>query len=77
MNRLAKIAVPVMGTALAAAAVTAFLVAPAKASEKKKAPCMGANIAHRGLHKADKSVPENSLAAFRDAVEGGYGIDLI
>ena len=75
MNRLAKIAVPVMGTALAAAAVTAFLVAPAKASDKKKAPFMGANIAHRGLHKADKTVPENSLAAFRDAVEGGYGVE--
>lgn len=32
--------------------------------------------AHRGLHKKDKSVPENSLPAFMQAVESGYGIEL-
>ncbi|WBU57118.1 glycerophosphodiester phosphodiesterase family protein [Paracoccus sediminicola] len=31
-------------------------------------------IAHRGLHS--KGVPENSLAAFRAAIEAGYGIEL-
>lgn len=30
--------------------------------------------AHRGLHDAEK--PENSMAAFRAALEGGYGIEL-
>lgn len=30
-------------------------------------------IAHRGLHKA--GVPENSIAAFRAAIEAGYGIE--
>ena len=34
------------------------------------------NYAHRGLHTADKSVPENSLAAFRRAAERGYGAEL-
>ena len=34
------------------------------------------NYAHRGLHTADKSVPENSLAAFRRAAEKGYGVEL-
>ncbi len=34
------------------------------------------NYAHRGLHTADKSVPENSLAAFRRAAERGYGVEL-
>lgn len=76
MNKALKIAIPVLGTAVAAAAVTAFMVAPGRAPEEKKAPFMGANIAHRGLHKADKSVPENSVAAFRDAVESGYGVEL-
>lgn len=33
-------------------------------------------IAHRGLHSEDKSVPENSLAAFRAAVNHGYPIEL-
>lgn len=30
--------------------------------------------AHRGLHNDTR--PENSMAAFRDALEGGYGIEL-
>ena len=34
------------------------------------------NYAHRGLHTADKTVPENSLAAFRRAAERGYGVEL-
>ena len=37
---------------------------------------MGTNVAHRGLHSRDKSVPENSLEAFRLAAEAGYGIEL-
>lgn len=32
--------------------------------------------AHRGLHDNQSSAPENSMAAFRLAVEGGYGIEL-
>lgn len=34
----------------------------------------GWSYAHRGLHRA--GVPENSMAAFRDALDGGYGIEL-
>ena len=34
------------------------------------------NFAHRGLHKKDKTVPENSLAAFERASSYGYGIEL-
>lgn len=34
------------------------------------------NFAHRGLHEKDKSVPENSIAAFRAAREAGYGAEL-
>ena len=71
-----KYALPALSAAAAAAGVTAFLVAPGKASGEKKAPFFGANIAHRGLHRADRSVPENSLAAFRDAAENGYAIEL-
>ena len=32
--------------------------------------------AHRGLHNKEQGVPENSLAAFRRAVEHGYGAEL-
>lgn len=61
---------------LAAAACAVFLTAPGRASKEKKAPFWGRNIAHRGMHTADKRVPENSLAAFEDAVSRGYGIEL-
>lgn len=36
----------------------------------------GARYAHRGLHNADEGVPENSMAAFRRAVEAGFGAEL-
>lgn len=32
-------------------------------------------IAHRGLHSKDLSVPENSICAFRKAIELGYSIE--
>ncbi len=32
--------------------------------------------AHRGLHDKTAQIPENSLAAFRRAAEGGYGAEL-
>ena len=62
--------------AAAAAIIPAFLLAPGYASKKSKAPFVGWNYAHRGLHSRDKSVPENSLKAFQLAAEAGYGVEL-
>ena len=53
-----------------------FLIAPARVNAKLRNQFLGCRFAHRGLHAKDKSVPENSLAAFRLAVEAGYGIEL-
>lgn len=36
----------------------------------------GWSYAHRGLHSKEKGIPENSLAAFRAAVDRGYGAEL-
>lgn len=72
MKTSTKIAV---GAGLALALPLALL-APGHAGKRKKAPFYGRNFAHRGLHTEDKSVPENSLAAFRAATEAGYGIEL-
>lgn len=36
----------------------------------------GCKYAHRGLHDNRSEAPENSLAAFKKAVDGGYGIEL-
>lgn len=61
---------------LAALGGLVFLVAPGRASKKDKKPFMYTNFAHRGLHKKDKTVPENSLAAFERASAYGYGMEL-
>ena len=41
-----------------------------------KAPFMNVFYAHRGLHDNQTEAPENSMAAFRRAVDAGYGIEL-
>lgn len=61
---------------LAAIGGLVFLVAPGRASKKDKKPFMYKNFAHRGLHKKDKTIPENSLAAFERASSYGYGMEL-
>lgn len=71
-NPIEKAVAPVA----ALAGLTVFLVAPAHASLERKAPFMDRNYAHRGLHKKDRSVPENSLTAFRRAVKAGYGVEM-
>ncbi len=68
-----------LGASLVGAAAVGgfvFLIAPGKISKRKKAPFMYKNFAHRGLHKRDKSIPENSLAAFDAAASYGYGMEL-
>ena len=55
---------------LAAAALVLlalFLLLPGHASFAQRQPFTGWCYAHRGLHSPDKSVPENSLAAFAAA----------
>ena len=49
---------------------------PGSADRKQRAPFMGRNYAHRGLHRIDKSTPENSVPAFEHAARIGYGIEL-
>ena len=51
-----------------------FLTAPAKPREGIER-FKGLVLAHRGLHE-NPGVPENSLPAFRAAVEAGYGVEL-
>ncbi|MEG2596325.1 MAG: glycerophosphodiester phosphodiesterase family protein [Ruthenibacterium sp.] len=53
-----------------------FVLHPGHYTRGQKAMLYGVNHAHRGLHTPDKSIPENSLLAFRAAVAAGYGIEL-
>ena len=72
-----KKSIAVAGLAAAAAvALPVILAAPGKAKKSQKNTFEGRNYAHRGLHSEDTLVPENSLAAFRQACEAGYGIEL-
>lgn len=72
MNKNTKL----LCAAAAAVAAPVFLLAPGHATRRQKAPFMGMNFAHRGLHSRDKSIPENSLTAFRLAARAGYGVEL-
>lgn len=53
-----------------------FLICPRVLGTPDKKPFIGVHYAHRGLFDPNMSVPENSLAAMRMAVENGYGIEI-
>lgn len=76
INRSLKAHLFTAAGVLTVAGATAFLIAPGKLDKKKRANFTGRNFAHRGLHKRDKSVPENSIPAFDAAARIGYGVEL-
>ncbi len=53
-----------------------FCIGPNRDRREKMRPFEERYIAHRGLFDNDGPAPENSLLAFKKAVEGGYGIEL-
>lgn len=64
--------VPAVGLSL----LPVYAVLPGRISRRQRNIFRGVNYAHRGLHSRDRSVPENSLPAFRRAAAEGYGIEL-
>ena len=74
-QKLRKAALIGSGAAIAAG-LPVFLLAPGTVTKRQKAPFYGRNFAHRGLHCEDRSVPENSLEAFRLASRAGYGAEM-
>ncbi len=53
-----------------------FLILPRMFHKPDRSFLYGRHYAHRGLFDNDSDAPENSLGAFRHAVEAGYGIEL-
>lgn len=54
-----------------------FICKCARYSKKTKWQHLtGWDYAHRGLYDNEHGIPENSMAAFRRAVDKGYGIEL-
>ena len=52
-----------------------YCIAPRLGKRPDYAPLFGGHYAHRGLHDNSTEAPENSMEAFRLAVEKGYGIE--
>ena len=53
-----------------------FLITPKMIHRVDRTPFFNKHYAHRGLFDNKTEAPENSLAAFRKAVDAGYGIEL-
>lgn len=53
-----------------------LMIMPRMLHRPDRKPFEGVLYAHRGLHDNSGDAPENSMAAFRRAVEAGYGIEL-
>ena len=71
MNKLAKAGIAALG----GLGAYALLLRPRRNHPGWDA-LSGVRYAHRGLHDMSLSIPENSLAAFRRAVEHGFGAEL-
>ena len=71
MNKLTKTGIAVLG----GLGACALLIKPRRNHPGWNA-LSGARYAHRGLHDMRLGIPENSLAAFRRAVEHGFGAEL-
>ena len=52
-----------------------FLIFPTLRRHPHRRLLDGMHIAHRGLHDLQDNIPENSLAAFREAVKAGFAIE--
>ena len=64
----------ILPVVLAALALLYLWCLMGRRGHKDMAKFQGWKYAHRGLHNAQR--PENSMAAFRAALDGGYGIEL-
>ena len=52
-----------------------FAIMPCRRNHSKLKHLKGLHIAHRGLHQNDGGIPENSIAAFKNAVKFGFAIE--
>lgn len=75
MKKMARGAVGLAAVGAAAAAGWCLLLRPRR-NQPGWDKFQGVRYAHRGLHDAGAGIPENSLPAFRLAVEKGFGAEL-
>ena len=65
-----------LGMIVALAGMYLFLICPRMFYKPDRSHLYGVHYAHRGLFDNKSEAPENSLPAFRKAVEHGYGIEM-
>lgn len=65
----------ILGVILFLLLLVLFLIFPAARKHSDLDTLCGLYIAHRGLHNIKEGIPENSLDAFRNAVEHGFAIE--
>ena len=53
-----------------------FAIFPEMSRQKRMKAFHGIMFAHRGLHSKTHEIPENSMSAFRAAIQKNYGIEL-
>lgn len=61
---------------IALGAVLMYFLAIMPGHRKVRNSVKGKYYAHRGLHDKEAGIPENTMAAFRRAVDTGFGIEL-
>ena len=52
-----------------------LMIMPRVVHKPDRLPHVGVRYAHRGLHDNTSMAPENTMAAFKKAVDAGYGIE--
>lgn len=65
----------VLGILLFLVLLLLFLIFPATGKREERKAVLYHRVAHRGLFDNGGGIPENSMAAFRRALEAGYGIE--
>lgn len=66
----------VLSIVAAIAVLYLLMIMPRVLHRPEMTPFKGRFYAHRGLHDNASEAPENSMPAFKKAVESGYGIEL-
>lgn len=73
---MGKIAYRLLGFTAAGAILLCFLVKTRTVDRPDVSWLKSYDYAHRGLHNEKAGIPENSLGAFKAAMDQGYGIEL-
>ena len=71
-----KTALNIITCVTTSALLYSFMIMPRIFNRPKREAHMGVLYAHRGLFDNNAAIPENSMKAFRRAVDAGYGIEL-